>query len=887
MSENESEEELSGDGMQRDSRLESFLRRASAIIASEKGLNSVARAKLDELAQSLHLPDELFQKGLEQLQKSNSPVGNLTDYEKAFLKFLAREFSQKRSGSVLSISIEEKAVAHAEGRFGIDAHRAEKLIDYQAKEDGIGRLSRLAARDYGQQMILDVVGDRLELDDAANKKIDHITKRWGCEADEVRDLVRARIRENKTSMSRARRKPFMLVAFAATSLIAIAMCGKLVHDNFDTLFSANVIDLPPPPEPEPQPNLVEAKSELELAFADLASSIASEDNVVRAGAMVTATERVLARSDKSDSQKRALSSWFLKEPDALVANRFNQTIEKAINSAPRTNRDAALERPYRAARLAHGLCNTKSPSASSPRIESLSSLLKKKVGTDLLPDLPAIDAAIATDQWNQLIENSYRDPVRCSILVEPLQTLTESKLPTRDRQQFVSRSVRTIILADRSQWQNMKQPILSAIRSADEVQRMEWIDIWLDEFDGSIGFRRFAAGDLLPDAANQKQLTAREMENRMRAALSAWRNRKFEIALLRHGKIQKRFEQLKPIFESSNARVSPDLVYQAALTANLCLEAMSIMDSGQASKEAVWTDVDAQLERFDDRLREFVFLDDQTTTEPEISSAGFDTTTRDRTIAAFSDLSQDNQPRRIAAIERLPKLTEKFRSIPSRMARSIASYVIAPHDADEWLQLQRVLPSLMAWPKVVLSISDQLTQSKASDDQLRTMYTVLAGDPWESADGLLSKQAMSVALLELTHELLLAKEKVDPNLSDSDWLRLEKYLQTAYWQRASLLAGDRSLPNRSVLENVRQAVLAGADRIGPTKRAIELIENGTQNDLERVVLFNQLMIRKREGTSDANTELDLGTRLLQTELKLLQMWNDQREQQLRGLVDGF
>ena len=190
MNGDESEEQFSGEDMQRDSRSESFLRRASAIIAAEKGLNRVARAKLDELAQSLHLPDELFQKGIEQLQASNSPLSSLTDYEEAFLKFLAHEFSQKRTGAVLSIWIEKKAIAHAQNRYGINAHRAEQLIDHQAEVSGIGRLSRSAAREYGHQMILDVVGDRLTLDEAANKKIDRITRRWGCDAEEVAELIR-------------------------------------------------------------------------------------------------------------------------------------------------------------------------------------------------------------------------------------------------------------------------------------------------------------------------------------------------------------------------------------------------------------------------------------------------------------------------------------------------------------------------------------------------------------------------------------------------------------------------------------------------------------------------------------------------------------------------
>ena len=163
-----------------------------------------------------------------------------------------------------------------------------------------------------------------------------------------------------------------------------------------------------------------------------------------------------------------------------------------------------------------------------------------------------------------------------------------------------------------------------------------------------------------------------------------------------------------------------------------------------------------------------------------ISSAGFDTTLRDRTIKVLSDHSPQNRPLRLAAIERLPKLTEKFPSIPQPMASSLASYLLAPHDPDEYLQLQRVLPSLLAWPKVILSTSDQLVTSKASQEQLRTSFTLLT-DSLPDPSVPLTKESMALRLLELTHELLRAKEEVDPNSAASDWLRLEKYLQQAYW----------------------------------------------------------------------------------------------------------
>ena len=861
---------------QRDSRLETFLRRASAIIAAEKGLNNAAKAKLDDLARRLHLPDELFEKGLKKLQDSNSPIGNLTDYEEGFLKFLKHEFSQKREGAVLSISVEERAIAHARKRFGIAAHRAEQLIGHQATLSGIGRLSRSDAREFGRQMIYDLVGKRLSLDDDTEDKIYQVGRKWGFDPDEVDRLIAIKFDENAAEIRQRQRRPLVLGVISTIGLVVAGFGGKWINDNYDALFLDPVVKKAPEPEPViPVPNLVEAKSELELAFPDLADALTSTDQKRRGDAIATATDRMLNSSRDTETEYLAIRGWYLKEPDEKVIGRFVQKIDEALGAEPKSNRNRALEVPYRAAKLVRDIHDSATSPESLSRREQLIRRLKRHAGNE-----NQFDSAIARRQWSQLIENSWSSPARNSILIEPLTTLTQSKLEAKELREFASRSVRTILLADRQQWRNMRQPLLASINSADEVQRIEWIDIWLDDFDGTTGFRDFVGPQLVARSGKEPLPAARDYDSFLRSQRSDWKNRRLRPALIRHEKINKRIAQIVPeISASTDFRANPDLIFQAASAANLCLEAIAITDAGKGGDESAWSEVDAQLDKLDLRLREFVFLDEPTDDKPTLSSAGFDTTMRDRTMASFRDRSRPNRARRLAAIERLPSLAAKFDTLPQPMATSMASYLLSPIEPDEWIQMQRVVPDLTQWPRLILALADQVGDSTAPQDQLMTMFTVLNGEPLKASDGW--KENMRLELLRLGHEALLADDVVDSNSSDSDWVRLEKYLQTAFHRRGVLLGNTRIGSNRSAVENAEHCVRAVADNLVVTERAIGLIKKSSGNELEQIVLLNQLLAK----VANSPGPKSIGSRLLESELKLLQIWNRQREQQLRGLLD--
>ena len=866
----------------RDSRLQTFLRQASAIIASEKGLNNVARAKLDELAQRLHLPDELYERGLLELQGSNSPVGNLTDYEQAFLKFLIHEFSQKRKGTVLSISIEEKAIVHAKNRFGISAHRAEQLIDYQAAESDIGRLSRTDAREYGRQMILDIIGDKISLDEKTDRRVFRIARRWGCGVDETESLVSATLAANIKTAKKEQRRPLLLGAATMICLLLIGLATWWLVENRESVFGKPVARKDPAPvvsDPVVVPDPEETKSVLENAFPDFANLLGSEDSGSRGDGITRATDRLLSSPTESVQQIDALRAWYLQETDPQAASRFARIIEEALDSEPVSSRNNALSLPYRAASVAKKVYQSSEFPDPYDRRERLRKILNTRFPAGSTPT----DAMIANRQWNQVIQNSWQAPGRNSILIQPLAELTLTKLSAKELQQYVSRSVRTIILADKVQWRNMQGAIRTAIESADDVQRMEWIDIWIDDFDGTMGFRQFAGPFLALGSLKEPKPEARDYESFLVAERSDWRNRRLRPALLRHQKIADSIEKLKPYFNTvSDSKVTPDLIFQTASAANLCLEAMSIMDSGRGGDESAWSDVDVQIERLDSRLRDFVFLDEQDNGIPAVSSAGFDTTLRDRTLAAFGDLSNSNQARRLAAIERLPGLVAKFESIPQPMADSIANYLLSPIEANEWLQMQRVTAEFPKWPRLVLAIADRIPESTASIDQVMTMYSVLTKEPWDASTGGDWRSAMSLSLLKWSYETLLSDDTIDPDSSDSDWVRLEKFLQTAYFRRSRLLGVENVEPSRSVLGNAKQCVRAASKNLAATDRAIGLLLDSAGSEMESVVLLNQML----GGTQGLSKPATIGARLLESELNLLRTWNRQRSEQLKGVTDG-
>jgi len=82
--------------------------------------------------------------------------------------------------------------------------------------------------------------------------------------------------------------------------------------------------------------------------------------------------------------------------------------------------------------------------------------------------------------------------------------------------------------------------------------------------------------------------------------------------------------------------------------------------------------------------------------------------------------------------------------------------------------------------------------------------------------------------------------------------------------------------------SAKQCVRAGTKNLAATDRTIGLIEESTTSEMERIVFLNQIL----GGATTSTAEASVGSRLLESELKLLQIWNQQRRDQLKGVTNG-
>ena len=122
---------------------------------------------------------------------------------------------------------------------------------------------------------------------------------------------------------------------------------------------------------------------------------------------------------------------------------------------------------------------------------------------------------------------------------------------------------------------------------------------------------------------------------------------------------------------------------------------------------------------------------------------------------------------------------------------------------------------------------------------------------------------------------------VDPNSSDSDWVRLEKYLSSSYYRRSILLGGNGLVSDRSALNLSKRCAIAFSDNATATERAIGMIEESTENEMQQILLCNQLI----SGKPESSEQESMGARLLASELHLLIKWNREREDQLKGIMN--
>ena len=249
-------------------------------------------------------------------------------------------------------------------------------------------------------------------------------------------------------------------------------------------------------------------------------------------------------------------------------------------------------------------------------------------------------------------------------------------------------------------------------------------------------------------------------------------------------------------------------------------------------------------------------------------------------------MSTDNRSRRLAALDRLSNTARRYAAVSQQQSVVLANYLLAKHDEDEWLEVQRATPIFAKWDRVLLSVSDAIGESEIALDQALTITTLLTNNQFDLTDSDWRKQ-LSLKLFNFARESVAQSAKsVDSISPETDWLRLEKFLGQAYRDRTGLLRIDvpAALP-RNAASLTGLCLLHKLDSsatMSRTKRIIDAVESSTTNEIHQIVLFNRLLTK--DANWNRNDNLPMATRLLLSELDLMNMWNEQRKKRLRQLI---
>lgn len=927
MSESEQPEQKSG----HDSRLDAFLRESRAVIATEKGMTTAAQTKIKSIADRLNLPAELYETGLLELQDSGTPLGDLTRYEKAFLAFLEKEFN-KILGGVLSIRMEENAIERAQRKFNIPKHRADQLIDFQATQSGVGRLARADALRYGEQAIADKVGESLVVSFETETACKKLGRRWGLSDEQVDEVLLKTLGRNRAKAKALRRKRITKWVGWVCATVVIGGAAGFAYQWIANKINNEPVANHPNDDPTPidQSTLMEDDSLdnkwilnglLQIA-PTLIPKFASDQPSVRQDAYKEMTRIVFGDSKlTSANQKQAvelLGEVYFTEPDDVAAGQILESIDASLADR-RSQTVRSLKATYPANRLAALVYGYRDKGETfvnhQQRKRHLSKMLFNRTGYDLeslsfAEYIQSSEQALAIEQWNGLIQNSWTSPARSAVLVESLNDLTADKLEPSTREQFRTRSLHTILEADRNSWRDLKQPIASAVKASDEVGVIDWIAVFET---GNVAFREFLGPKLATKVGLDPTARFSDLEKELKAVRGSYRNRMLGSVLARNKQIDELMEKFLQR-EAAAGSVTPDFIAQAISLGNLSMESCQIINSGQARDEMAYESLDESLVDYSKRLRDVVFLDDQKRENQGVAATASlgESETKSRVISRLKDLSRDNRALRISGLDQLGRAAKKFPDISYEEAFVLATYLYSELDTEELLEAQQDVSSFNHWTNLLLAASDVIAQSNVDIDQALTISNLLTNVRFEIGRSDNWRENLSWQLFSHARESL-AESKIDPNSVSGDWSRLRKLVVRRYRERLSLAGKELLQSNASPVELLSKLLQSGnefSDGLSSNQqydRAMELVRRLSDNEIEQIVLLNRLLIEKEanrlrsmsaESASEVDSifsrfelqmkrDSDLGTRLLFTESCLARLSSLERRVATEQLMERF
>jgi hypothetical protein len=851
-----------------DAQLRSFLRKAVAVIASERGLNAQSRLKLESLAQHQKLPEELFREAIRRLKENDASLESLSRYERAFVGFLEREM-KKLSGDVLSLSVEQRAIELGKRKYQISGERAEQLIQQQADVLGIERISRSEAESYATKLILELIGDRTEVSEEFRDQLYSKGGKLGLDRDRVDSKILQALKRKQPHHPRWRWWGVILM-----TVLALTIAPLLYFGWFE-----------PAPRPKPSPNIVQPPAVVEPELPGFRISwLSDESHQLLEKIAGEGLGDLLAPIDSATPGKRAkiyrelidricgeehpnlqtleslLSQLFIEEPDVQNAALVLQELRGYFGSGLdfRDLSMSTFRQQYRANRLLAIMYSKVRHTSAEARGRMLKNEIEGLTGVDpsnllLTEFLPRTELEVATIQWNQLIQNCLRRPGLAASLVEPLSQLSRTKLPSETLSVFETRLVQTLIQQDSQLWPKMRSSIQSSISQANEEQLVTWIDLIVHSENSRLK-QTFNPSLIERAKIFPRPRSGADTERALQNVVQSYRNRRLQPLFDRASQVDAASVRLLQT-SGDGFSVRPDQIAQTIRTTCQNLELVRLVRGGDFLSPDAFGVFDDLMGRKPIRLRDLVSLPGKSRDEQLASSAtASDRRRKSQSLAVLSNLNSKESSRRILALRELEKISSRFSDIDYDDAVVMARYFLTDVNDPEWINIQQTIHSFARWPNLGLAIADQIAFQKSTLDQSLTIARLFTASEIElQTEASTWPDDLSDELIRRVYERFETDARL-ANDTDSDWNRLELFLVEEFrnlfkcWdpniRLQSPTNGSRS-PSEILLSGVTsKAKLSTFSGVVTRKleAGADMIRSGDFHEMEKSVLASQLLL---------------------------------------------
>ncbi len=880
------------------------------MIATEKGLNSSSRVKLESLAEHLKLPQELFEEGLALLQTSND---NLSHYETAFVKFLDKELS-KTSGGLISLGTEKEAIELAARKYQINSTRAEQLIELRTRANKITRLSPKEAETFAEQLIVDRVAELTTVNDELRNRLYKIGKKWAYSREQVDQIVLQQIQQNRSRQQSL--GPKIYVAVSLTLLVTVLIIGfafgwkPFKSTATATLAGPSVKAKSPSFQLAPQTTHEQLKAiaQANASLRELTKKIGSNDQAVRRLGYRQLT-RTVCSDDRFDDTKLSLlmEKLFYEDESELAVMEILAVLGESLHSwalEPDAS-TADLQIAYRANQILGRLCFSpaRESTENAARQGQVKKLIRELIQIPIVLEsgqlnyLKNSESVIATQQWTQLLRACENSPEIASAYLTPICNLTSSKIEPDQLDDYRDEAIISLVRADNTQVEPLMDLVRKSLMSCDEETIRQWLSVHVKSNHEPL---RDLIGPLLLERLdlNPKSNLPSDITTAIDQYVRANRLKQFESVIVRNTKLSQAIARLLAKTENSGDFSTPDQIAEVVLMQNTQMAFCASIENSAQTNDLPYRQFDRLFALSPPRLRDLISLplDRNAKQSTDTASAtASDNRRKDSSLERLRELKPDESGLRRLALNQLARIAPEFKTISYAEATILASYFLSNLSTEENLKIQQSIESFSHWPNLPLAIADRLPLSKVPRDQALTVARLLLNRDFAPSDQNWQKDLQS-KIMEAVSKDIMTQVSVDPNNRNSDWERLRIYLVDSYLTRLAIVTGPLTSTSSSgspdeialeilqIITRQRQRELAFADQ----KLLIEQL--APASELGRTILANQFLIQtliddlaltpfanearqiSQASLLDSSQTVIAGQQLYQTEISLLKLF---------------